>query len=243
MMETEKAKAALEAVLFTMGESVGLDALAAAIGEDEMRTEELLSSLLADYEAMDRGITIIRLEDRYQMVTKREFYENLIRVASRPKKRTLSEAALEVLSIIAYRQPVTRLEIEKIRGVSCDYVVNRLMEFGLVEETGRLQAPGRPMTFGTTEGFLRHFGLESLDSLPLVREEELAVFQEEAEEEAGGKGPEGEDASSRTGEETEGEGVLQKVLTEPEEKTVSQQTDRGSDSEGDSSQTGEAPEE
>ena len=212
-MEKEKAKAALEAVLFTMGESVGLDALSAAVGEDEMRTEELLASLQADYEAEDRGITIIRLEDRYQMVTTREFYENLIRVASRPKKRTLTEAALEVLSIIAYRQPVTRLEIEKIRGVSCDYVINRLMEFGLVEETGRLQAPGRPMTFGTTEGFLRHFGLESLESLPAVREEELAVFQEEAEEEVGGKGagapPEGEGAPANDSLEVQAESSVE----------------------------------
>ena len=185
VMDRVRAKAALEAVLFTMGNSVGIDALAAAIEEDETTTTELLEELGRDYEAEGRGLAIVALEDRFQMTTRREFYENLIRVASRPKKRTLSEAALEVLSIVAYRQPVTRLEIEKIRGVNSDNVINRLLEFELIEECGRLNAPGRPIQFGTTEGFLRSFGLSSLDTLPTVRSEEMEAFRVEAEEEVG----------------------------------------------------------
>ena len=203
-MERIKAKAALEAILFTMGESVGIDALAAAIEESETSATELLEELERDYEAEGRGLRILALEDRYQMTTRKEYYENLIKVATRPKKRSLSEAALEVLSIVAYRQPVTRLEIEKIRGVSCDYVINRLLEFELIEECGRLNAPGRPIQFGTTENFLRNFGLNSIDNLPSLNTEEVEMFREEAEEEISLRLPKKEeDGKTESGNEVE----------------------------------------
>ena len=105
----------------------------------------------------DRGIRIIELEDSFQLCTKKEMYEYLIRVAKQPKRYALTDVLLETLSIVAYKQPVTKLEIEKIRGVKSDHAVNKLVEYGLIEETGRLDAPGRPLLFGTTEEFLRRF--------------------------------------------------------------------------------------
>ena len=111
-------------------------------------------------------MNLISLEDSWQMCTRSEFYDYPIRIAKAPKKYTLTDTLLETLSIIAYKQPVTRLDVEKIRGVNCDHAINRLVEYDLVEELGRLDAPGRPLLFGTTEQFLRSFGVGSLEELP-----------------------------------------------------------------------------
>ena len=118
------------------------------------------------------------------MCTRTRLYENLMRVAAAPKKHRLTDVMLETLSIVAYKQPVTRLEVEKIRGVKSDHAVNKLVEYGLIEEKGRLDAPGRPLLFGTTEEFLRRFGVQSLDELPTLQPEQIAHFKEEAEDEA-----------------------------------------------------------
>ena len=118
-------EAAVEAVLFTMGTSVETSRLAAAIEQDEQTTRRLVRNMMDKYNAKDRGICIIELEDSFQMCTKKEYYDNLIRVVSQPKKHTLTDSALETLSIIAYKQPVTRLEVEQIRGVKSDYAVNK----------------------------------------------------------------------------------------------------------------------
>ena len=119
------------------------------------------------------------MDDSFQMCTKGKFYENLIRVASAPKKHALTEVVLETLSIIAYKQPVTKIEISKIRGVSSDHAVNRLVEYGLVYEAGRLDAPGRPALFATTEEFLRRFGVGSASDLPSMGpEQEEEIIQE-----------------------------------------------------------------
>ena len=115
------------------------------------------------------------------MCTKPEYYEQLIKVASQPRKYVLTDVLLETLSIIAYKQPVTKLEIEKIRGVSSDHAVNKLVEYGLAKELGRLDAPGRPMLFGTTEEFLRTFGVQSIEELPVISEELVEKFKDEAE--------------------------------------------------------------
>ena len=109
-----------------------------------------------------QGIQIIELEQSYQMCTKKEYYENLIQIALHPQKPVLTDVMLETLSIIAYKQPVTKAEIEKIRGVKCDHAINKLMEYELVRELGRLDAPGRPILLGTTEEFLRSFGVQAL---------------------------------------------------------------------------------
>ena len=171
-------EAAVEAVLFTMGTSVETSRLAAAIEQDEQTTRRLVRNMMDKYNAKDRGICIIELEDSFQMCTKKEYYDNLIRVVSQPKKHTLTD------SIIAYKQPVTRLEVEQIRGVKSDYAVNKLLEYNLITELGRLDAPGRPILFGTTEEFLRSFGLSSVEDLPELSPEMIADFKLEAEQES-----------------------------------------------------------
>ena len=183
-MEIEKMQSAIEAILFTMGDSVELEKLASAIGHDEETTRKLVHNMMDKYEAEDRGIRIIELDNAFQLCTKKEMYEYLIRVAKQPKRYVLTDVLLETLSIIAYKQPVTKLEIEKIRGVKSDHAVNKLVEYGLVEESGRMDAPGRPLLFGTTEEFLRRFSVQSLDELPSLNPEQVEHFKEEAEEEA-----------------------------------------------------------
>ena len=175
-------EAVVEAVLFTMGKSVELRQLAIATGQSEEKTRQAVERLKARYDKEERGMEIIELEDSYQMCTRTGFYENLIRVAASPKKQVLSEVVLETLSIIAYKQPVTKMEIEKIRGVKSDHAVNRLVEYNLVQEVGRLDAPGHPALFATTEEFLRRFGIGSTENLPDMdpgREEEMRVEVEE----------------------------------------------------------------
>lgn len=175
-------EAVVEAVLFTMGKSVELRQLAIATGQNEEETRQAVERLKVRYDKEERGMEIIELEDSYQMCTRTGFYENLIRVAASPKKQVLSEVVLETLSIIAYKQPVTKMEIEKIRGVKSDHAVNRLVEYNLVQEVGRLDAPGHPALFATTEEFLRRFGIGSTENLPdmdPVREEEIRVEVEE----------------------------------------------------------------
>ncbi len=183
-MERQKAEAVIEAILFTMGESVEVSRLAEAIGEEIGVTEEIIGGMRRKLDAEDRGIAIIELENAYQMCTKGEMYEYLVKIGRTPKKYVLTDALLETLSIIAYKQPVTRLEVERIRGVNSDHAVNRLVEFGLAEEVGRLDAPGRPLLFGTTEEFLRSFGVRSLDELPSLNEDQIEDFRHQAEEEA-----------------------------------------------------------
>ena len=183
-MEIEKLKAAIEAIIFTIGASLELEKIAAAIGHDEATTRKIIHNMMDRYEAEDRGIRIIELDNSFQFCTKKEMYEYLIRVAKQPRRYMLTDVLLETLSIIAYRQPVTKLEIEKIRGVKSDHAVNKLVEYGLVEEAGRLDAPGRPILFGTTEEFLRRFSVHSIDELPVLNEEQIEHFKEEAEDEA-----------------------------------------------------------
>ena len=183
-MEIEKLQSAIEAILFAMGDSVELEKLASAIEHDEETTKKLIHNMMDKYEAQDRGIRIIELDNAYQLCTKKEMYEYLIRVAKQPKRYVLTDVLLETLSIVAYKQPVTKLEIEKIRGVKSDHAVNKLVEYGLVEETGRLDAPGRPLLFGTTEEFLRRFSVHSLDELPVLDQEQIEHFKAEAEDEA-----------------------------------------------------------
>lgn len=176
-------EAIVEAVLFTMGSSVELKQLAVAIDQDVKTAWTVVQRLKKRYEAENRGMQVIELEDRVQLCTKARFYENLIRVASAPKKQALTDVMLETLSIIAYKQPVTKMEIEKIRGVKSDHAVNRLVEYNLVYEAGRLDAPGRPALFATTEEFLRRFGIGSTEDLPDVAPEQIEEFKQEAEEE------------------------------------------------------------
>lgn len=183
-MELKKTEAAIEAILFTMGDSVEVGQIAQAVDQDIPTTHRIIRHMMEQYQQEDRGIQIIELENSYQMCTKKEFYEVLIQVARQPKKAVLTDVMLETLSIIAYKQPVTKAEIEKIRGVKSDHAVNKLIEYELVTELGRLDAPGRPILFGTTEQFLRTFGVHDLDELPAPSPVQIADFKAEAEEEA-----------------------------------------------------------
>lgn len=181
--EQKKIEGAIEALLFAMGSSVELSALAKAIGHDQETTRKIVRNMMLNYQEEGRGIKIIELENSFQMCTKEEYYEYLVNMALQPKKAVLSDVMLETLSIIAYKQPVTKIEIEKIRGVKCDHAVSKLMEYNLVQEVGRLDAPGKPILLGTTEEFLRNFGVQGLDELPEIDPVQMEDFKAEAEEE------------------------------------------------------------
>lgn len=182
--EARRQEAVVEAVLFTMGRSVETRELAAALECEDAEAEAAAERLAQRYRETEAcGMQIIRLEKRWQMCTKKEYYDALIRVAKAPKKQTLSNVVLETLSIIAYKQPVTKTEISKIRGVSSDFAVNKLVEYGLVYEAGRLDAPGRPALFATTEEFLRRFGVDSRKDLPTVTPDQEAEIAQEVEKE------------------------------------------------------------
>lgn len=182
-MELKKIESIIEAILFTMGDSVEVSKIAKAIEHDTETTRKIIRNMMDRYEEEDRGVRIIELEDSFQMCTKKEAYEYLIRIAKQPKRYTLTDVVLETLSIIAYKQPVTRQEIEKIRGVKSDHAVNKLVEYNLVEEVGRMDVPGRPILFGTTEEFLRRFSVQSVDELPGITPEKVEDFKAEAEDE------------------------------------------------------------
>lgn len=182
-MKLSELEAAIEAILFTMGEAVELERIAVATDQDEDTCRRVIHSIMDKYAGEDRGIQIIELDGAFQMCTKASMYEYLIKIAHVPKKHVLSDVMLETLSIIAYKQPITKIEIEHIRGVKSDHVVNKLVEYKLICEVGRLNAPGRPILFATTEEFLRNFGIESLEDLPVVNPEKIEDFKIEAEEE------------------------------------------------------------
>ena len=181
----DKRKAIIEAILFTMGESVEISRLAEVIDSDVKTTKKLLADMQQEYVEREGGIQLLILDDAVQLCTRKELYEYIIRIAKAPRKVTLSEAALETLAIVAYKQPITRVEIEKIRGVSSHHSIDRLLEYDFIQELGRLDAPGRPILFGTTEQFLRSFGLESLAQMPEMDMNKMEEFKEEAEREIG----------------------------------------------------------
>ncbi len=184
-MEIKDMEAAVEAVLFAMGEAVPVKNLASMLDQGEEVTRKLVRNMMTKYDAKDRGIEIIEIGESFQLCTKKGMYEHLIQLTHQPKKHVLTDVVLETLSIIAYKQPVTRSEIERIRGVSCSHAINKLMEYNLVEEAGRLDAPGKPILFGTTEEFLRSFGVKSPEDLPIINPEQVETFKNEAEEEVG----------------------------------------------------------
>ncbi|MCR5684666.1 MAG: SMC-Scp complex subunit ScpB [Lachnospiraceae bacterium] len=175
--------ARVEAILFTMGEAVEISRIAEAIGHDEDTVRKVVRNLCDRYEDDSFGMQIIELDGSFQMCTKPGMYETIIKIASVPKKYVLTDVLLETLSIIAYKQPITKAEIEDIRGVNSDHSVNKLLEYNLICEVGRKNTPGRPCMFGTSEEFLRNFGLSSLDDLPQADQEILDEFKTEAEDE------------------------------------------------------------
>ena len=174
---------AIEAILFAMGDSVELNRLASAIGLSAAETKKIMDRLKEKYNRPESGIRLLELDSSYQLCTKKQYYGNLIILAKQPKKPQITDVVMETLSIIAYKQPVTKAEIEKIRGVSSEHAINKLLEYELIQELGRLNIPGRPILFGTTEKFLRCFGVESTDELPVLDEVQIEDFKAEAEAE------------------------------------------------------------
>jgi len=184
-MRLEELESAVEAVLFAAGEAVSLSRLALAINQDAKTTKAIAGSLADKYSAEGRGIELAEIGDSFQLRTSPRHYEAIKTLFQNPQRKTLTPPLIETLAIIAYRQPVTKPQIEEIRGVNADHAVNRLMELNLVCEKGRDNAPGKPILFGTTDEFLKHFGFTSITSLPALPElsEQLML---EAETEADG---------------------------------------------------------
>ena len=165
-MEIEKNKGIIEAILFSAGRIVSEEELMIGLELPKEDIQTIISSMQEDYKKQNRGIEIVRVENGYQMSSKTELYEYIYPVLDKRAKPKLSTAALETLSIIAYNPRITRAEIEAIRGVNADAAIYKLLEFGLIELAGKLDAPGRPTTYKTSNEFLKMFGYSSLNDLP-----------------------------------------------------------------------------
>ncbi|MBO5896105.1 MAG: SMC-Scp complex subunit ScpB [Clostridia bacterium] len=161
-----KQVATVEAVLFAAAEPIEYNKLATVLGMDDEQILLCLDALQNKYDAEDSGICLLKLDTKYQICSKKEYVDAVRDVLDLKRNAPLSQAAFEVLAIVAYNQPITKPYIEQIRGVDCSGVVNTLCQRGLVEEKGRLDVPGRPVLYGTTADFLRCFSLNSLDDLP-----------------------------------------------------------------------------
>ena len=174
---------AIEAILFASGDGVTLEELANALEIDISEVKRQINELEDDYVKQQRGIRLAYVEDKIQLCSNPKYFFVISKVVQKPKEYKLSNVALETLAIIAYKQPVTKADVEQIRGVKSDYAINQLVEYKLVEERGRLQAPGKPLLFGTTEDFLRGFGLKSIEELPKPQENQIQSFFDEAKQE------------------------------------------------------------
>ena len=163
-------KGKIEAILFVAGEPVGIRDLAKALRTEEKKIRQELDSLRDEYDFEQRGFLIKRFGDKVQLATRPLYAGDVVRMLQPAQKQSLSQAAMETLAVVAYRQPVTRAEIEQVRGVKCDYSLQSLMNKGLIREMGRKDTIGRPILFGTTDEFLSHFGLETLEGLPPLPE-------------------------------------------------------------------------
>ena len=163
---------AFEAILFAAGEPVEIDKFSDVFEIDNQTVEGIMDMLSDRLDKSGSAVKLVRLDFCYQLCTRKEYAENIRSVLDLRRKAPLSQAALEVLAVIAYNQPVTKAYVEQVRGVDCSGVVSTLVEKGLLEEKGRLELPGRPLLYGTTANFLRCFGLKSLDELPDVPSDE-----------------------------------------------------------------------
>lgn len=162
----EEAKKIVEAILFAAGREVSVKEISIILEKSPEEVVNLMENLKSEYEENSRGIEIIKLNDSYQMCTRKKYYDIIEPIFNKKIKPNLSNAALEIISIIAYNPNITRAEIETIRGVNCDGTIYKLLEYNLIEESGKLDAPGKPTTYVTSNKFLKMFGLSSLDELP-----------------------------------------------------------------------------
>lgn len=166
IMEQENIKGIIEAILFAAGKEVSSKELSLALEKSKDEIEENIYQMNLEYNDSDRGIEIIKTGDNYQLATRKEYYEYVYKIIDKRNKPKLSNAAIETLSIIAYNPRISRAEIENIRGVNVDGTMYKLLEYGLIEEAGKLDLPGKPMSYKTTNEFLKMFGYSSLDDLP-----------------------------------------------------------------------------
>jgi len=171
-MDIHELSHVIEAILFVAGEPVDVREMQRALEATEDETRQAIDALESDYDYHRRGICLKRFGSHIQLSTRAEYAPYVERLLQPIQKQSLSQSAMETLAVVAYRQPVTRLEIEAVRGVKCDYSVQSLVHKGLIEEVGRKEALGRPILYGTTDTFLSHFGLRSLEELPKPPEEE-----------------------------------------------------------------------
>ncbi|MDO5123775.1 MAG: SMC-Scp complex subunit ScpB [Eubacteriales bacterium] len=194
-MEEKSIRNAIEAILFASGDSVPVSRIATALELSESQAKKELEALLLEYKEANRGITILRLENSYQMVSAEEYAPQIRTVMDLRRNTPLSQAALEVLAVVAYNQPVTKAFVEQVRGVDCSGVIGSLTAKDLIEEKGRLELPGRPLVYGTTENFLRCFGISDLCELPEIPDSDknknesaddsqLSIFESEASEDS-----------------------------------------------------------
>ncbi|ETP71694.1 segregation and condensation protein B [Lachnospiraceae bacterium JC7] len=222
----------IEALLYTKGNSVSLEEIKTALDCGERPAKKAIERLMKKYEERKGGIIIQMVANHYQMATNPECFDALIRVAKHPKKPVLTDIIMETLAIIAYKQPVTKAEIERVRGVSSDHAVNKLVEYGLAYEVGRLNAPGRPALFATTEEFLRRFGISSLDNLPNLNPEMEEEIKKEVNDEVvdimGAAQPEEEESD-----------VDQEALTQEDENNGSEVKDETTEKEENKENYGE----
>ena len=174
-------KGRIEAILFVAGEAVEIRDLARALGQDEKSIRKTLQELESDYDYNQRGFQLKRFGEKVQLATRPLYADDVVRLQP-VQKQSLGQAAMETLAVVAYKQPVTRAEVEQIRGVKCDYSLQSLMAKGLIQEVGRKETIGRPILFGTTDEFLSRFGIESLENLPPLPEPETEEQEGENEE-------------------------------------------------------------
>lgn len=194
MTELHELACALEAVLFAAGDSVGENKLCAVLQTDKKTLREAAQSLANEYDFHRRGIKLLQLDDRYQLSSRADYASMVREVLETRRPQNLTPAALEVLAIVAYKQPVTKTFIEQVRGVDSTYTLGSLTDKGLVADCGRLDVPGRPILYRTTEAFLRAFGLNSVDQLPALesfggQDPQQLTLQELAEQGEDGEAP------------------------------------------------------
>lgn len=198
-MDIVEQKAIIEAILFAAGKEVEITTLMSALELSRKEIELILNQMRLEYQEKNHGVEIIKVNNCYQMCTKKEYFDYIYPIFDNRIKPNLSSAAMETLSIIAYNPKITRVEIDNIRGVSTDGVLYKLMEYNLIEEAGKLDAPGRPTMYRVTNDFLKAFGLTSLDELPelpSIKEEypeQLKIEEEKLDNKESSENKEGED--------------------------------------------------
>ena len=182
-MKKTELESSLEALLFYAGDIIPEKRLCEICNTDTFSLRAAVHHLNEIYGSTNSGIEIIEVDDGYQMCTAAKHLQAIQLYRQKPVKNILTQALIETLAIVAYSQPITRTQIEDIRGVRCEHVISRLLEYGLIEEVGRLNVIGRPILFGTTHEFLRHFGFRTLEEMPKIKEELLEKFKEEVKQE------------------------------------------------------------